>query len=435
MVSQLQVLNKIIATGDYSMVSMNNLGVEYFFDFRDEFLFIKNHYEYHHKVPDQLTFAEAFPNFKFVTVNEPNAYLLEQLYKDYNTSFLIERFNNIKNLLETDQTDKAVDYFLKSIDKLQTGSALTPTHLWKDVSRYDKYLQRQTKGYYSTGFPEIDKIIGGIDPENENLVIAARTGQGKTYLLLALAVYLAAQGLKVGIYEGEMTADKVGYRIDTLRGHISNTDLNRGNRYSQERYKKYIDEIQTAEGYGDIIVLTPSDIAGAPTVNVLRAFIEKEDLDVLLVDQYSLLEDTSHAKQSWERVGNIAKAIKQLQVEKQIPIIAVSQMNRTKNEDGEQDTTQVGLSDMIPQYATNLIMLDRDKESLDRLTVNFVKTRDGGSGNKLTYSVDWDTGVFRYIPDAKDGALTKEEAAETRSRFAKIPNIPLGGLNAGEAKI
>jgi hypothetical protein len=154
-----------------------------------------------------------------------------------------------------------------------------------------------------------------------------------------------------------------------------------------------------------------------------------------LVDQYSLLEDTSHAKQSWERVGNIAKAIKQLQVEKKIPIIAVSQMNRTKNEDGEQDTTQVGLSDMIPQYATNLIMLDRDKESLDRLTVNFVKTRDGGSGNKLTYSVDWDTGVFRYIPDAKDGALTKEEAAETRSRFAKIPNIPLGGLNAGEAKI
>ena len=434
-ISQLQVLNKILQTGDYSLISVNNLGPEFFFDCKEEYNYIKKHYELYRKVPDKVTFASAFPDFRFIEVNEPAAFLLEQLYKDYNTNYLAIRFNEIKKLLENDQTDKAVDYFMKSVEALHVGSALTPVHLWEDTSRYQRYLERQTKGYYSTGFKEIDKIIGGLDPENENLVIAARTGQGKTYFMLALAVYLSAQGYKVGIYEGEMTADKVGYRLDTIRGHLSNTDLNRGNRYSQEKYKHYIEEIQTDTSFGDVVVITPNDVAGPVTVNVLRAFIEKENLDILLIDQYSLLEDTSHAKQSWERVGNIAKAIKQLQVEKKIPIISVSQMNRTKNEDGEQDTTQVGLSDMIPQYATVLIMLDRDKESLDRLIVNFVKTRDGGCGKKLTYSVDWDTGIFRYVPDADDGAFSKEEAQETRNKFAKIPQVPFGGLNAGETKI
>ena len=47
--------------------------------------------------------------------------------------------------------------------------------------------------------------------------------------------------------------------------------------------------------------------------------------------------------------ANISKDIKNLQVMSRIPIISVSQMNRTKNDDGEQDTTQIGLSDRIGQ--------------------------------------------------------------------------------------
>ena len=92
----------------------------------------------------------------------------------------------------------------------------------------------------STGFIELDRIIGGIDLKEENMVIAARTGQGKTWTLLKIAAEAAKQGLTVGLYSGEMSERKVGYRIDTMRSHISNWKLTHGIVDVQPEYEKYI---------------------------------------------------------------------------------------------------------------------------------------------------------------------------------------------------
>lgn len=416
MISQNMLLNKILSTKDLSIVTLNGLTDEYFFNYRAEFLFIINHHKAYGVVPDQLTFLNTFPDFDIHDVQEPNNFLLEQLYKDYNTSYIASRFNNIKKMLEQGLVEDAAKYFMESTQDMHKGSVLQPVDLMKDTSRYDRYLERTTNWdqyYISTGFVELDKHIGGIDCKNENMVIAARTGIGKTQTLIKMAASALMQGKRVGVFEGEMTEDKLGYRLDTFLGHISNTAINRGELYVQQEYKQYIDNLALAN-YGSFKVLTPNGAGGKVTVDTLAAFIEKENLEILFIDQYSLLEDTSKARTSFERVGNIAKEIKQLQVKYQIPIIAVSQMNRTKNEDGSQDTTQIGLSDMIPQYATVLLMLDRDKNDKKKLTINIVKARDGGDGNKLDYIVDWNQGTFKYIPSENDG-VTDDEDIETLS--------------------
>ena len=80
-------------------------------------------------------------------------------------------------------------------------------------------------------------------------------------------------------------------------------------------------------------------------------------------------------------------------------------MNRTTNEDGEQDTTQIGLSDRIGQDATCIIMLSRkltykDEEKTqvddDQLILNVVKSRDGGNG-KIIYKADFNKGMFIHL--------------------------------------
>ena len=343
MTSQFQILNKILQTKDYSFVTLNNLTAEYFFNYKAEYEFIKTHYDTYHVVPDRLTFLNSFPDFVIQDVNEPDNYLVEQLYNDYNQSYLAARFNGIKKLLEADDTAGAIQYYLDSVEKLQVGSALQCTDIMSDTSRYDRYLDmiaNQSKYFISTGFTELDKIITGIDRRNENMVIAARTGVGKSWLLLTIAAAASKQGLNVGIYSGEMSVDKVAYRIDTLIGKIDNRKISRGDLYYKDHYRNYLDGLKCS-GYGAIKVLTPADIAGPATVDALQAFIEKEHLDILFIDQYSLLEDTSKAKVTHEKVANISKAIKNLQVLKQIPIVSVTQMNRTKNEDKTQDTTQI----------------------------------------------------------------------------------------------
>ena len=434
MTSQFQVLNKILQNKDYSFITLNNLTVDYFFNYKAEYEFIKTHYDMYHVVPDRLTFLNSFPDFTIQDVNEPDNYLVEQLYNDYNQSYLARRFNGIKKLLEADDTAGATQYFLDSVNNLHIGSALQCTDIMSDTSRYDRYLDmiaNQSKYFISTGFSELDKIITGIDRRNENMVIAARSGIGKTFFMLAIAAAVAKQGLCVGIYSGEMSVDKVAYRIDTLLGKIDNRKISRGDLYYKDHYKNYLDSLKCS-GYGPVKVLTPNDIAGPATVDALQAFIEKEHLDILFVDQYSLLEDTSRARAAHERVANISKAIKNLQVLKQIPIIAVSQMNRTKNEDKSQDTSQIALSDRIGQDATVILMLDK-QESEDpnfkgyyKFTINIVKSRDGGDGRKLDYLWDFNTGDYKYISNGNDGVTSEEDFEELENSYNIMPEYPAG---------
>ena len=413
MTSQLQVLNKVLQTKDFSLIELNNLTEDFFFNYKAEFNYIKNHYEKYQSVPDKLTFISIFPEFDIIEVTEPDNYLIEQLYKDYNSSFIASRFNQIKKLIEEDKTDEAVAYLVNSVDNLHQGSAIQSHDLLNDTSRYDRYLERvanHDKYYIRTGFPELDNIIGGLDRENENMVIAARTGIGKTWTLLIMAAAAVQQGLRVGIYSGEMSVDKVGYRIDTIIGGINNNIITRGIDTSvQMQYKNYLENLKkgiySKDGRGALKVLTPNDIAGPATVTALRAFVDKEHLEILFIDQYSLLEDTSHAQSGHERVANISKAVKNLQVMKRIPIVSVAQMNRTKNDDGEKDTTQIGLSDRIGQDATCVIMLDREREYLDeqktqvkddKLIMDITKSRDGGT-DKLVYKANFNTGKFLIL--------------------------------------
>lgn len=425
MVSQLQVLNKILNTGDYSFVSINNLTEDYFFNYKREFNFIKNHVATTGKVPDKLTFANACKEFQFQQVDEPDSYLLEQLFRDYNLAYLTVRFNKIKEFVEAGDAESAVEYFKRSYDSLRIGGAVSCVDLITNTDRFDHYVDMQAhiNDYFiSTGFPELDKAIFGIDILNENMVIAARTGVGKSWTLLKMAAAASEAGKTVGIYSGEMSVDKVGYRIDTLLSGVSNKAITHGNLEAMKDYKTFIDSLP-ARGYGAIKVITPAMISGPATVDALRAFIEKEHIEILFIDQYSLLEDTSKTTVMHEKVANISKAIKNLQVMKQIPIISVAQMNRTKNEDKDgnkhQDATQIGLSDRIGQDATCIIMLDRNqvvdkvdptRPPQDQLILNIVKNRDGGSG-KLTYAADFNEGTFEFVPEHLDKDQAKAQSA------------------------
>ena len=418
MTAQLQLLNKILETKDYSVISLNNLTDVYFPDFRTEYNFIKNHYELYHVVPDKLTFANNFPDFDFTEVNEPLPFLLEQLYKEYHEAYLAVRFNNIKKMLEAGKTDEAVNYFMESTENIHIGATITAHDLITDTSRYDHYLEmsKNKKDYYiSTGFKELDKLIYGIDRKNEVMVLAARTGVGKSFTLIYMIAAAVMQGLKVGMYSGEMSVDKVGYRFDTIMSGLRNSSIAHGDLFVNKEYKEYIENLKTKVP-GSLKVITPNDIAGRPTVSAMQAFIEKEHLDILFIDQYSLLDDESNARQPFEKVANISKAIKRLQVMKQIPIISVSQLNRTKLEDSdEMSTTMISASDRIGQDATTIIMLNKKDD--DKLVFNLVKSRDGVSGKKLTYHIDFNTGKFDYIDEDAEPAGTESEEPADLSGF------------------
>lgn len=419
-----QVINYLLDTKDTSLIILNSLTDKYFPGYEDEFNFILNHFRRYGVIPDKTTFVAAFPSFDLIKVDEPSQYLIEELFSEYKKNKLAQTFNGVRKLLIDGEVDKAVDLYRGASEEINTSVALNTVDILRDTSRFDAYEERTTnfdKYYIRTGFPELDAILGGWDREEELAVIIARTNQGKSWVNLKMALAAAEQGLNVGIYSGEMSERKVGYRIDTLLQHLPNSALIHGSISVRDDYKTYMDNLPTRLK-GSIRVLTPKMINGSAGVNALRAFIEKDKLDILFIDQHSLLEDDRKAKNPVERASNISRDLKNLQVLKRIPIIAVSQQNRTKNEDAPDDidTTQIAQSDRIGQDATVVIGITRDKKDNSLLTLHVVKSRDSVVGNKLTYKVDLNVGEFIYIPEGNK-IVDKEE--NLNNRYTKEDDV------------
>lgn len=397
---QLQVLNAIIDSGNSSLLLFNNLTEEFFSDYPNEFGFIKRHLTEYGKIPDKVSFLDKFPDFELIEVTEPTSYLLSELYKDRNTRFLAKTFNTIRKLIGEGKIKEAMSLFTNSSSDLATSIPLETIDLLSDTTRFDDYLEKCndfSRYYVRTGFSELDDLIGGWDRSEELATIAARPGIGKSWILLVVAKAALEQGLRVGIYSGEMSGRKVGYRFDTLVSHISNSAITRGREHVKNDYRDYISTL--GEKYkGCLKVLTPSTIGGPAGVGALRAFIEKENLDILCVDQHSLLEDDRNARNPVERAANISKDLKNLQVMKKIPIIAVSQQNRASTEMGV-GTANIAQSDRISQDSTVILFLEQ-KDNI--LTMTLAKARDAVNNKKLHYIVDFDKGVFQYVPSEED---------------------------------
>lgn len=398
---QLQFLNKVLDSRDISIFSLNNITNDFFPDYQKEFNFVIEHNKRYGNCPDKETFLSAFPDFDVIEVNESLDYLVDALYEDYNKRNLASVFNKVRTLLNNDNVEEAMHVYISSVDDIVKAHHLSSVDIIEDTSRYSRYIDKLKNFntfYVSTGFKELDKIIGGWERREELATIIARTNMGKSWILLKTALAAAEQGLNVGIYSGEMSEDKVGYRIDTLYSHVSNGALTHGNDSVMNDYKRHIENLPKVIS-GHIRVLTPERNNGLATVSQLRAFIEKEELDMLCIDQHSLLLDDNGARNPIERASNISRDLKSLQVMKKIPIITVSQQNRESTENGI-NTTHISQSDRIGQDSTIIIAFEQKD---DIISMNIIKSRDSAHGNTIKYAVDLDHGIFRYIPVENDG--------------------------------
>lgn len=427
---QNQFINKILASKDPTLITLNNLTDEFFSDYKDEFNYIKNHLQRYGNIPDEATFLNIFPDFDIIPVNESDKYLLDSLYDDRNKRLLAKTFNKVREALNDGDTEKAMRIYNESLEMLLQAKHLEAVDIYQDLSRYDSYVERSTdftKYYVKTGFPELDEVIGGWDRKEELATIVARTNIGKSWALLKVVATAAEQGLTVGIYSGEMSESKVGYRIDTLLSHISNTKMTHGNTSIQVEYKRFLEGIQ-GKLKGKILVLTPSMINGTAGVSALRAFIDKYHLDMLCIDQHSLLEDDRKAKNPVERAANISRDLKNLQVMVKIPIIAVSQQNRENTDEKGVDTKNISASDRIGQDSTSVIFIERGsiKENKQNImTLTLVKARDSMNGYKFSYLVDLDKGTWVFCGDLEnDDKKSKELKEEFEGPFNSYEEEP-----------
>lgn len=224
----LQILNKVIKTSDIGLIIDNNLSREMFIEYEDEFDFIWNFYNEYGKVPDKETFLAKFNNFNLIDVAESDRFLIDQLSEEYLYFKTVPVVQKVAELLKTN-SDDAVNYLLKEMPNL---TALQRTEgidiIEKSELRlleYKKKMSGDNNSYISTGFEELDDIFKGFAKGEELVVLFARIGQGKSWILNKMLSHAWEVGCNVGLISPEMSANKIGYRFDTLVKHFSNKNL------------------------------------------------------------------------------------------------------------------------------------------------------------------------------------------------------------------
>jgi replicative DNA helicase len=400
----LQILNKVIQTGDIQLITKNALTEEYFVGYEPEFNFIMNHFNKYGKVPDKATFLDKFNDFNLIEVAETDKYLLDTLYEEHLYYKSVEVVQKVAELLKTNAND-AVEYLHSQLPNLKIATSSEGTDIIKQADeRYQTYLEKmnaKNPWYITTGFEELDDILNGWAKGEELVVLFARTGQGKSWVLAKTLTHAWQIGNRVGYISPEMSPTKIGYRFDTLLKNFSNRNLVWGK--EEPDYEQYINDLKTKEN--PFIVATPLDFEKKVTVTKLKHFCQTNKLDILGIDGITYLTDERYKKGDNKTISltNISEDLMALSIELGIPILVVVQSNRGGVKDADSEGTpeleNIRDSDGIAQNATKVIALRQTGAGLE---FGIKKHRDGINGGKLIYYWDIDKGQFNYIPSNED---------------------------------
>ena len=406
----LQILNKIISTKDISIIIDNNLTIDYFLEYEDEYSFIKEHFDNYKNVPDTETFINKFPDFELLEVNESDRYLVDAIREEYLYSKSVPVIKKAAELLKSD-SNEASRYLQSELVNL-TPNYTTPyvdiIHSNSRVEMFEDKSNNKDKWFIPTGFEELDDIIYGWQCGEEFVVIFARTGIGKSWVLVKTVQHAWEIGKNVGYVSPEMSADKIGYRFDTLNNHFSNMALVRGDKskVSIDEYRQYNEKL--AEHNNRILVSTPMDFNKQVTVGKLRTFVQANNLDMLAIDGITYMTDERYKRgdNKTTSLTNISEDLMELSCELKIPILVVVQSNRGGTEKDTPDLEDIRDSDGIAHNATKVISLNQKEEAL---VMKIKKNRDGKIGDKLTYLWDIDLGEFTWMPGDCDSATIERK--------------------------
>lgn len=415
----LQILNRVISTKDISIITDNNLTIDYFLEYEDEYSFIKEHFDNYKNVPDTETFINKFPDFELLEVNESDRYLVDAIREEYLYSKSVPVIKKAAELLKSD-SNEASRYLQSELVNL-TPNYTTPyvdiIHSNSRVEMFEDKSNNKDKWFIPTGFEELDDIIYGWQCGEEFVVIFARTGIGKSWVLVKTVQHAWEIGKNVGYVSPEMSADKIGYRFDTLNNHFSNMALVRGDKskVSIDEYRQYNEKL--AEHNNRILVSTPMDFNKQVTVGKLRTFVQANNLDMLAIDGITYMTDERYKRgdNKTTSLTNISEDLMELSCELKIPILVVVQSNRGGTEKDTPDLEDIRDSDGIAHNATKVISLNQKEEAL---VMKIKKNRDGKVGDKLTYLWDIDLGEFTWMPGDFDSA-TIERKEQKREEVKK----------------
>jgi replicative DNA helicase len=258
----------------------------------------------------------------------------------------------------------------------------------------------------SSGYNEFDKLTAGLQP-GELVVIAGRPSMGKTTLALNIAEN-AAIGSKVAtaIYSMEMPSQQLAFRMISSLGRVDQTHLRTGN-FPDEDWSRINTAVQLMSEAPIFIDDTPSL---SPTEIRARArrLHREHGLGLIVIDYLQLMQVEGSKENRATEISEISRSLKALAKELEVPVIALSQLNRSVEQRTDKRPVMSDLreSGAIEQDADLIVFIYREEvynQDTPRkgiADIAIAKQRNGPIGDFPLTFVGRYTKFENWVPDA-----------------------------------
>jgi replicative DNA helicase len=223
------------------------------------------------------------------------------------------------------------------------------------------YEKRQFITGVPTGFTKLDELTSGLQP-SDLIIVAGRPSMGKTALALDIAAYAAVEGgIPSAIFSLEMAKEQLALRMLCSEAKVDAHRL-RGGFLSESDWPK----LTRAAGSLSEAPIFIDDTPGLSALEMRaksRRLKAEHNLGLVVVDYLQLMRGRADSDNREQEISDISRSLKALAKELNVPVMALSQLNRRVEERGDRrpQLSDLRESGAIEQDADVIIFLYRDE--------------------------------------------------------------------------
>ena len=212
----------------------------------------------------------------------------------------------------------------------------------------------------STGYPKLDALLLGMQP-GQLIVLAARPAMGKTSLAMNISVNTCeATGLPVAVFSLEMLAAELSMRLLTGKAKVDSRRV---------RKKEFLDNDLRNIGMAIKELSSLPIFINDSTVSILdikshcRRIKSEHGLGLIVIDYLQLLKSHTNNPSREQQISEMSRGLKELAKELEVPVITLSQLNRSVEGRPEKrpNVSDLRESGAIEQDADIVMMVYRDE--------------------------------------------------------------------------
>jgi replicative DNA helicase len=304
-----------------------------------------------------------------------------------------EKQGNVSNIL--DEAESAI--FAISNSRSQSAYKSVNEFIKRSIEKVEELSKNNDPiTGVPTGFESFDALTAGLQPANL-IIIAARPSMGKTALAMNIAQNAAIKSkIPVGVFSLEMSGNELAMRMLCSVGHVDLRKVRSGQLNRESDWARLVRAINMLESAPIYIDETPAISILELRAKARRMKIE-HNIGLVIVDYLQLMRGPQHVQTREQEVSEISRSLKALAKEIDVPVIALSQLNRameTRKNNKRPQLSDLRDSGAIEQDADVVCFIHREemenpdpnfpKRGISELIIG--KQRNGPTGSvRLTF--------------------------------------------------